>query len=105
MNIHFIAGHGFPKQLQEMSWNDVSVSPTTCPEGGENDDCYELDFPGTQFDDEILIKYKAGLLFGEGKLKNRPDVRVLTFRKTNLDNDVLIEVRFKFLTLARLFPM
>ena len=91
----YIVGICFPKVTREISWQDVSVSPAACPIGDHYDECYEIDFHGTNNEDMILLKDKMGRILAEGILKNHPNIHVQAMRKGPFDTEVLIVVSLR----------
>ena len=66
----------------------MSITPVACPSDESYDECYDIDFPGTRYDDTILLEDKVGHMYELGKLKNHPEVRVSALRKTPLDKKI-----------------
>ena len=60
-----------------------SISKMLCSSYGVNDDwdeCFSIDFPGTEYDDVILLKQMRGPFAQKGTLKKEPKTIVYALK-------------------------
>ena len=80
----FVLANAIPRH------QEPTITHSICPQDDIYNECYSLDFPGSNDDDVILLKETGPQGFGTGRLQSRPDSEVISIWNDNVGLNVTV---------------
>ena len=78
----FVLANAFPRDQVP------TITHSICPPDDIYNECYSLDFAGTNDDDVILLQETQG--FGTGRLQSQPDSEIVSLWNDNVGLNVTV---------------